>query len=121
MIYKKTWKYILILDNTYYCTRKNYYRLMAIKDFSDVSKGDRGGYVISYHNLSQKGECWVYDEARICDNARVYGKAKIHREALVSGKAKVFGNAIVTDNAYVCGDAVVFGNSYIGGYETRCC
>lgn len=121
MIYKKTWKYILILDNTYYCTREDYYRLKAIKDFSDVSKGDLGGYVKSYHNLSQKGKCWVYDEATISDKARVCGKAKIHRNAHVSGKAKVFGNAIVTDNAYVCGDAVVFENSYVGGYETICC
>lgn len=120
MIYKKTWKYILILDNTYYC-RKNYYRLKAIKNFSDVSKGDLGGYVISYHSLSQKGKCWVYNEARIDDDAIVCGNAKIQIEALVSGKAKVFENAIVTDSAYVCGDAVVSKNSYIGGYETRCC
>ena len=118
MIYKKTWKYILILDNTYYC--KNYYRLKAIKDFSNVKKGDLGGYVDGYHNLSQKGKCWVYDEATISDSARVSSNAKIQKNAHVSGKAKVFGKAIVTGNAYVCGDALVFGKSYVGGYETVC-
>lgn len=60
------------------------YRIKALKDFDDVSKGQLGGYIESEKNLSHEGNCWVYD------NAMVYNNAIIH------------GNAIVKDNATGC-------------------
>jgi len=45
------------------------YRIRALKDFGDVSKGDLGGYVEKEKNLSQEGNAWIYGNARIFDNA----------------------------------------------------
>ena len=58
MIYKKSWKYILVKDNYYEVFK--YYRPKAIKDFKNVKKGDLGGFVVDYYNLRQ-GDSWIYD------------------------------------------------------------
>lgn len=68
-------KYELVPETIteFYC--RPMYRIRALKDFSDVKKGDLGGYVESEYNLSQTGNCWIYDDsivglgARIIDNA----------------------------------------------------
>lgn len=80
------------------------YRIIAMEDFSDVHKGDKGGFVENYDSLSQSDNSWVYDNAelsgvdssradlpavRVRDNARVYGNAKIEGEACVYGNAEV--------------------------------
>ena len=62
-------------------------RIKALKDFGNVKKGELGGYVESERNLSQEGNCWVYDNARVYSNAKVFGNAE------VCGNAEVFGNA----------------------------
>lgn len=36
------------------------YRIKALRDFADVTKGDYGGYIQNYRNLSQDGTCWIY-------------------------------------------------------------
>ena len=95
------------------------HRIEALKDFSDVKKGDKGGFVESEDNLSQDGDCWIHDDAmvyssaKICDNAMVYGNAKVCDNAIIYGDAKVFGNARVCDNAIIYGDARVFGNTIV--------
>ena len=53
MIYKKSWKYILVKDDTPCCTEFNYFRPKALKDFSDIKKGDIGGYLKYFNNLSK--------------------------------------------------------------------
>ena len=73
------------------------FRIKALIEFGNVKAGELGGFVEKEENLSQDGNAWVYDsarvygDARVCDNARVYG------------------------NAWVCGDARVHGNA---GYAT---
>ena len=57
------------------------YRIKALKNFSDVKKGDKGGFVESEDNLSHDGDCWIYN------NAKAYGKATVFDHA------KVFNNA----------------------------
>ena len=95
------------------------HRIEALKDFSDVKKGDKGGFVESENNLSQDGDCWIHDDAmvyssaKIYDNAMVYGNAKVCDNAIIYGDAKVFGNARVCDNAIIYGDARVFGNTIV--------
>ena len=79
------------------------YRIEALKNFSRVQKGDLGGWIEKEDNLSQRGNCWVYKEAAVFQNAHVTGNA------IVSGHAKVFGHAMVTDNVIVCGHAQIFG------------
>lgn len=114
------------------------YRIKALKDFGDVKKGDLGGFIekeggdfFKEGNLSQEGDCWVYDDAKVYgkafvwedakikDSAEVYGEALVCGEAEVSGEALVYGNAFVSenakiyDNAWVSGTSMVFGKAEI--------
>lgn len=89
------------------------YRIRALRDFGDVKAGDLGGYIESDFNLSHSGNCWVYDEAAVCndavvrDYATVCGEAEIKQAAVISGNAHVFGKAQIADNAQVSGHAQV--------------
>ena len=119
---------------------KGLYRVKALKDFGYVKKGDIGGYVQNEHNLSHKGCCWVCDDAKIYNEARIYGNSEISGCAVINGSARVYGNsrvfgcavidgnariygdsevwgyAIIRDNALIYGDSVISGNAFIGGY-----
>lgn len=89
------------------------YRIIALKDFSDIKTGDKGGYIESEKNLSQYNDAWVYDtatvfeEAIICNNVRVYNNARVFGNAEVYDNACVFGNAMVYGNTRVCGEAII--------------
>ena len=96
--YKLTNEFVTIGD-------RKIYRIEALKDFSNVKKGDKGGFIESEDNLSQIGDCWIYDDAMVYGNAKIYGNAK------VSGKAKVFENAEVFGNAEVYNDANIYGKA----------
>ena len=63
------------------------YRIEALRDFGNIKKGEKGGFIGSEVNLSQYGDCWVYGNANVC------------------------GDAEVCDNAEVCGDAEVVNNA----------
>ena len=91
------------------------FRVVALRDFGDVHKGDKGGQIESTHNLSNEGNCWVYGNARVYENARVYGNAQVHNNARVSNNARVYGDAEVYDNAWVSGDAKVFDDAWVYG------
>ena len=102
------------------------YRIEALKDFSDVKKGDKGGFVESEKNLSQDGTCWVYDTAKIHGNAVIFGNATVYGDAEVRGfvniydNAKVYGNSEIYDHAEIHGSAQVFGRAKIYGYAEIC-
>ena len=64
------------------------YRIKALKDFGDVHKGEKGGFIGSEVNLSQYGDCWVYGNAMVYGNAEVYGNARVHGDAMVYGKQR---------------------------------
>lgn len=99
------------------------YRIVALRDFSDVKAGDRGGYVQSEKNLSQHGDCWIYDEAmamdssRVEENAKMYDKTEILINASMRGnsqihdKAQMLGDTMITHDARMWGEAVIFGNA----------
>ena len=120
------------MDKKYKLTQENIdflgrtlYRIEALKDFDKVKKGDMGGYVESEKNLSQEGNCWIYDnavvfdsayvcgDAKVCDNAQVFGDARVYDNARVFGNAEVWNNALVDDNALVYDNAKVFGNAQV--------
>lgn len=67
-------------------------RIRALRDIPryGVKEGDLGGWVESEGNLTQEGDCWVFDNAQVCGNAQVFGNA------MVCGNAQVF-------DAVVCG------------------
>ena len=89
------------------------YRIQALRDFGNVTKGDIGGYIESEKNLSQDGNAWVYVDAWVSGNARVYGNAWVYGDAWVSGNAQVSGDAQVYGNAQVYGDSRVSGDADI--------
>ena len=80
---------------------KALYRIEALKDFCEIKKGDKGGFIESEDNLSHEGNAWVYDDACVYDNA------------LVTDDACVCGTARVTDDACVCGTARVYDNDWV--------
>ena len=80
---------------------KGLYRIKALKDFSDVNKGDLGGWVESTYNLSQEGNCWIYDEACVFDKARIFGAARVYDKALIRDEAWVYGTARIFGKARI--------------------
>ena len=84
-----------------------FYRIEAVRDFGDVEKGEKGGWIEREGNLSHNGNAWVHGDARVYGNARVFDNAR------------VFGNARVSGNAWVHGDARVSGNVWVHG-KLRC-
>ncbi len=89
------------------------YQIKALKDFWKVEVGDLGGYIEKESNLSQEGDCWVCDEAKVFGDAEVYGNAKIRDSALVYGEAKIYGNAMVSDYAVINGSDKIGGDLFI--------
>ena len=103
------------------------YRIEALRNFGSIKTGDKGGFVQSYHNLSQEGDCWIHGEAKVFGNAKVYenaqvfgsaevcGYASVKGDAFVFGRAKVYGSAFVKGNAFVFGRAKVYGWAKVFG------
>jgi cytoskeletal protein CcmA (bactofilin family) len=90
------------------------YRIKAILSFGDVKEGDIGGLVDSESNLSQNGNCWIYDNSMAWNNARISGNAKVMGNAHIEDEAQVYGNAIICDSQ-VLNKAQVYGNALISG------
>lgn len=90
-------------------------RIESLKDFSDVKKGDLGGFVEKEGNLSQEGYCWVYDDACVYENARVYGDALIYAYAKIYESAEIYQDALISGNAQVFGMAEIYGHASIYG------
>lgn len=88
-------------------------RIVAVKDFGNIHTGEMGGWVESYQNLSQKGTCWVYNEAIVmedawvCDDAQIRGEAIVRDNALINDRAKVMDQALICDDVVICGEAMV--------------
>ena len=105
---------------------KTLYRIEALKDFGEIKKGDKGGFIESENNLAHEGNAWVSDNARVygdaCvfDNAQVYGNAFVSGYAQVYGNAFVYGNAWASDNARLCGYAWVSDNARVYGDANVC-
>ena len=85
-----------LTDETINVDGRILHRIEALKDFGNVKKGDKGGFVEKEENLSQYSDCWVYDDAKVYDNAKVSSRA------IVCGKAQVYGNTEVCGNREVC-------------------
>ena len=100
-------KYEMLYEDKIEIGNYTLYRIRALKDFGNVKAGDIGGYIEKEENLSQKGICWIYDNAEIYGNALVYDNAKVCYSARVCDNARVCGNAKVYDNARVFGDAEI--------------
>ena len=115
-----------LTDETINLNGVTLYRIEALKDFGEIKKGDKGGFIESENNLAHEGNAWVSDNARVygdaCvfDNAQVYGNAFVSGYAQVYGNAFVYGNAWASDNARLCGYAWVSDNARVYGDANVC-
>lgn len=73
------------------------HRIRALIDIPSigVKAGDLGGYVEGEHNLSQDGDCWIFDDARVTGQGRITGRVR------VTGRAWVFGPLSVADGTII--------------------
>lgn len=127
----KTKKYKIRKDLSYTFDGHKLYRIEALKDFGDVKKGSIGGFIENEKNLSQEGNCWIYldgkvynnanvfgnavidGHAQVCDNAIVFDKAQVRGYSKVKNNARVFNNARMEDCSIVKDNAQVYGNSLL--------
>lgn len=111
-----------LTDETITVNGRILHRIKALKDFRNVKKGDKGGFVETEDNLSHNRNCWISENAKAFGEARVYGNAKIsgnaivYNNAMVGGDAEIRGSAKVCDTAYVSGNALVCGHAHVGGH-----
>lgn len=123
-------------------TIKGYWCSTILHRIRRLSDGKIGGWIESEENLSQDGNCWVDDEAKVYyrgkvlgnaqvygnaeiqegtikDNARMYDNARMHfHSACIKDNAQVYGNAWimgeVCDNAQVYDNAGIYGDNVVG-------
>lgn len=122
-------RYKIVEDDFIIHKGRKLYRIKALKRFNTIlgtiKRGELGGYVEGYHNLSQNDNCWIHDDAKVYDNARVensarvgsnaeiYGNARIRDRAVVDDNAEVFGNTEVSNRSVVTNHAKVYGNARV--------
>lgn len=90
------------------------YQIRAKEDFGDVCEGDLGGWVESEENLSQEGDCWLYDDAIACLGSVVRGNAKMYDYSMVKDKSIVEGNARIYGNVDISNKCIIGGNAVLG-------
>lgn len=105
------------------------YRIQALKTFTKpggynpvVHVGELGGYVEAEDNLSQDGNCWLFDKARVkdggkvLDDAIVYDKSLISKNAIIRGRSVIGGHCFVTNQSVII-DSRLEGNVTVTGYS----
>ena len=96
-----------LTDDTIVIDGITLHRIKALRSFGNVTKGNLGGWVEKEENLSQLGDAWI-DE-----NAKVYGNAYIFENALISGEAMIYGHAFIYGHARIGGNARIYGDATI--------
>lgn len=97
---------------------KTVYRIRSLIDFKGIVAVKReclGGFIEKEENLSQEGNCWIFDDSAVYGNARVHDNAILQCRAEVYGNSKIHGRAIISgseirDDANIC-DAAVFNST----------
>lgn len=99
-------------------------RIKALQDFSDVKAGDVGGWVESDSNLSQHGNCWIYDESEVHSGSVVSGNAIVKNGSKAKRGCHISGDSIVSSSIIASQveikDHVVVENSVVMGKVTLC-
>ena len=94
-------KYKLVEKKFFPELDRELWQIESVDYFVGAKKGERGGWIEKEDNLSQYGNAWVSDNARVYDNAWVYGNAMVCDNAVVGDTAEVYGAARVSGNAEV--------------------
>ena len=108
-------KYEILKDdsNTERFCGFNVHRIRALVDIKNedglliVKKGDIGGFVEDYRNLSQKGSSWVFDNAIVCNHAYLGDDAKIFGEVVMSQHSSAIGSTKLYGETCLCGSIEV--------------
>ena len=101
-----------LTTNTKMFLGKKLFQIKALISFGDVEAGELGGYIEKEENLSQAGNAWGTDNARVAGNARVTDNAWVTGDAWVAGNAsyttiKGFGREYRTTTFFRCKDGKV--------------
>lgn len=83
------------------------YRIVALRTFRGVSRGEKGGYVESEKNLDHDGNSWIFNDAKAYGDAIVCNHARLFNNSEAFDNAFLGGHAILRENAKVCGNASV--------------
>jgi len=102
-----------LMEETMNQNNRILHRIRALRDFGKVKAGYPGGWIESEKNLSHDGDCWVWHNAKIYDNAQVSGNAQIYDNAWVCNNAKVCDNAQVCANSWVYNSAQISGSALL--------
>lgn len=85
------------------------HRIQALKTVNEwIAAGDLGGYVQSERNLSQEGECWIYDDAVCCGEAVIQKDGKGF-SPLIAGNSQIYGRVC---GRYIIKDTIFPGETY---------
>lgn len=104
-----------LTDETIEVDGRTLHRIEALKDFGLIRKGEKGGFIESEKNLSQEGDCWVGEKAKVFENAQVYENAHVYGNAKVCGNASMYGEALTVNEVQVYDNAQVYGNVLLWG------
>ena len=83
------------------------YRIKALKNFSNVKAGDLGGWVSSEYNLSQYGNCWIYDNAICMNNSKMYDNSKIYDDSKMYDNSKMYDDSMMFEDSEMYDDSVM--------------
>lgn len=105
------------------------YRIQALKTFTKpggynpvVHVGELGGYVEAEDNLSQDGNCWLFDKARVKDGGKVLDDAIVCDKSLISKNSIIRGRSVIGGHCFVTNQSVIIdsrleGNVTVTGYS----
>ena len=93
------------------------YRIKALRDFADVKAGQLGGWVEKETNLSQAGNCFIYDDAVVCGRAKVKDHSCVFNDSMVFGRAQIANHAVLQDQAVVGAGVFIQGRAIIKGHS----
>ena len=127
-------KFEILMDDFKEIDGRKLFRIRALRDIPSnrnfppsVKAGDLGGWVESEDNLSQEGNCWIYNNACVFGNASIKDNAAVTHDAVVSdnalvagdaivgGKARVHDSAVISEEAAIGKNAEVYGNAVVRG------
>ena len=108
-------KYVLT-DITKIVDGKTLYRIKAVKDFNDVRAGDLGGYIQHEFNLSQRGNCWLYNESCAYDYSQVKDDAIMRDYSMICEQAVLRDKAYMNCHSKASGMALISDDSYLTDY-----
>lgn len=113
-----------LTDETREAFGRTLHRIVALRDFGNVKKGDLGGFVEKESNLSHANTCWIYDDGIVFGESKVCEGSEVRDNAVVCGTSTIWERTRIFENAYVCdsiiGRSKIPGNASVNNAEVLC-